>query len=565
MTAAPSFRSMLNMFLPIAIRSPTVPWLPTRISMVGERRSDGGLQNENLKYCFLRLFYSGGHHIFGFCNVDDRRYMLLLVLSECLWSGKINVMRIEILSNEDMKKIHEASLDILEVTGLRIDHKETLEKLADAGAKIDIDKNLARIPADLIECSVAKVPRKICLAGRNPEYDHEVSCDLDFLVRCGAGYTLVPAENGDGFRAATIKDQKAAGILSDGLGAIDFSGLMCVQDVPPQSADLYATKTLLENSRKHFMGLTMGSVNMKYLVEMQLAVRGTKEAMIQRPPFHSIVCPISPLYYPEDEIERLKVCGEYGLPVKVAVLPMLGVSAPVTLAGTIAQGNAEVLGGFTLLQTLYPGLPTIYYCIPSVAEMRTGNAVGGGPENMLLYAAMAQMGTSFYGIPTECPALLADGFIFEQLMFQRGMGTFMAATSGAAILSGAGGLDRGMGTSLTQLAIDDEIVQILRRICAKFEINKDKIGLDAVHRVGPRGNFIADNHTYNHFRDEIRFYPTVFDFSSYSDWIKDPKGVYERAENKVLGILNKHEVAPLEDAVIKELERILKAADREIL
>jgi trimethylamine--corrinoid protein Co-methyltransferase len=474
------------------------------------------------------------------------------------------VMRIEILSNEDMKKIHEASLDILEITGIRIDHKEALERLAAAGAKIDTQKRRVRFPADLVERSLAQVPRKICLAGRDPEYDHEISCDSDFLVRGGAGYTLVPRENGSGFRVATIKDQKEAGILCDGLGAIDFSGLMCIQDVAPKSADLHATKTLLENSRKHFMGLTMGSINMKYLAEMQLAVRGTKAAMIQRPLFHSIVCPISPLYYPQDEIERLKVCGENGLPVKVAVLPMLGVSAPVTIAGAITQGNAEVLGGFTLLQTLYPGLPTIYYCIPGVAEMRTGKAVGGGPENMLVYASLAQLGTSYYGMPTECPAFLCDGFIFEQLMFQRGMGACMAATSGAAILSGAGGIDRGMGTSLTQLAIDDEIVQIIRRIAAKFEVNDDKIGIDAVHRVGPGGNFIADEHTYKHFRDEIRFYPTVFDFSSYAEWIKDPRGIHARAQNRVSDILKNHEVPPLEGAVLRELERILKAADREI-
>ena len=474
-------------------------------------------------------------------------------------------MRIEILNNEEMKKIHEASLSILENTGIRVDHKETLEKLADAGANIEMKKNLVRFPADLVECSVAQTPRTICLAGRDPEYDYELSCDSDFLVRCGSGDTWVPAERGDGFRKATMKDQKAAGIVSDGLDAIGFSGLMSIQDVPSKSADLYATKILLENSRKHFMGLTMGSINMKYLAEMQLAVRGTKEAMIQRPLFHAIICPMSPLYYPEDEIERLKVCGENGLPVKVTVEPMLGASAPVTLVGTIAQGNAEVLGAFTLLQILYPGIPTVYYCYPSVVEMRTGSSVTGGPENLLLYAALAQLGTSYYRMPAECPALVSDGFIFEQLLAQKGMGTMMAAASGAAILSGAGTLDGGMASSLTQLVIDNEIVQITRRMWAKFDVNEEKIGLDAVHRVGPKGNFIADIHTFNHFRDEIRFYPTIFNFRTYSDWAKDSRGVYERAKNKVNEILNKHEVPPLEDAVIKELDRILKAADKEIL
>ncbi len=123
-----------------------------------------------------------------------------------------------------------------------------------------------------VESVLARVPRKIVLAGRDPEYDHEVSFNSNVLVRCGSGDTLVPVEKEGGFRAATMKDQKEAGIVSDGLNSIDFSGLMSIQDVPSKSADLYATKILLENSRKHFMGLTMGSINIKYLVEIQLAI-----------------------------------------------------------------------------------------------------------------------------------------------------------------------------------------------------------------------------------------------------------------------------------------------------
>ncbi len=474
-------------------------------------------------------------------------------------------MRIEILSKAEMKRIHEASLAILAGTGIRIDHRETLAKLAEEGAEVDFAKNLARFPADLVEASVARVPRKIRLAGRDPEYDHEIGCHNDFLVRCGSGDTLVPTHQEDRFRAATLNDQKMAGIVSDALDAIAFSGLMSLQDVPPKSADLHATKILLENSRKHFMGLTMGSINMRYLVEMQLAVRGTREAMLERPLFHAIICPMSPLHYPADEIERLKVCCENGLPLKVCVEPMLGASAPVTLAGTLAQGNAEVLGAFTLLQLLYPGMPTVYYCYPSVVEMRAGSAVTGGPENLLLYAAFAQLGTQYYGMPSECPALISDGFIFEQTMLQKGMGMFMAAGSGAVILSGAGTLDGGLASSLTQLVIDDEIVQFARRIAAKFDMDKEKLGIEAVGQAGPSGSFMASQHTYKHFRDEIRFYPNLLDFNSYSVWSRDPQRLCERAENRVAYILKEHEVPPLEDAVVRELERILDAADREIM
>ena len=102
--------------------------------------------------------------------------------------------------------------------------------------------------------SVAKVPREICLAGRDPEYDHLISCDGDFIVRCGAGYTLVPSEYGKGFRAATIKDQKEFGIVADSLDSIDFSGLMSIQDVPPQVSRHPCDKNTSGKHEKAFYG-----------------------------------------------------------------------------------------------------------------------------------------------------------------------------------------------------------------------------------------------------------------------------------------------------------------------
>ena len=197
--------------------------------------------------------------------------------------------------------------------------------------------------------------------------------------------------------------------------------------------------------------------------------------------------------------------------------------------------------------------------------MRAGSAITGGPENLLLYAAFAQLGTQYYEIPSESPALISDGFIFEQTLLQKGMGTFMAVASGAVILSGAGSLDGGLASSLTQLAIDDEIVQFMQRVGAGFDVDYERSGIDAVDQAGPNGSFMASAHTYKHFRDEIRFYPNLLDFNSYAVWSEDPKGLYERAEKRVADILKRHEVPPLEDAVVSELERILKAADREIL
>jgi len=469
------------------------------------------------------------------------------------------------LSRAELQRIHTASLQLLEQTGLRIDHAAALDRLADAGAQVDRTTNRVRFPAALVERCLAEVPRTMRLAGREPQFDHVLRCESNFRVRCLSGPNWMLEEKDGALRPATLQDQERLAVVCDALADIDFAGLLSIQDVPPPLADLYAVKTLLQHSRKHFMSLSLGSKNMRYLAEMQLAVCGGRSAMRRRPLFHAIVCPISPLYYPADEIERLLVCAEYKMPVKAAVEIMLGTSAPVTLAGTIAQGNAEVLGALTLMYILYPENPAVYYCFPSVTDMRTGAAVGGGPENMLLYAALSQLGRRCYQLPTEGPGLVADGVDPAQCLFQKGVGALTAAAAGTTLLSGAGGLKRETASGVSQLVIDDEIIRFVRRMAQGFAVSEDKIGLDAVQRTGPQGHYLADNHTMAHFREELQFYASVFDFEAGEERFHDPDRLRQRARAQADKILRIHAVPPLADAVIRELDTILASAQKEIM
>ena len=276
------------------------------------------------------------------------------------------------MSEKEMQKLHEASLTILEDVGMQIDHPKARSILHDAGARVDNTQNNVKFPADMVAACLAKIPKSLCLAGRDPEYDLELNYDSPFLMRCATGLTSILEARTTTCRDATSEDQKDLATLVDALENIDMAGPLTLHDVPGKTADLHATRLLLQGQRKHFMNLTMGSRNMRYQIEMQLAIRGSREEMKRRPLFHPIACLISPLYIPEDDIEIMMIAGEYGLPVKIPVMPMLGASAPVTLAGLLALGNAEVLGAFTVLQTLYPGNPTLYYMVPTLMDMRTG-------------------------------------------------------------------------------------------------------------------------------------------------------------------------------------------------
>jgi trimethylamine--corrinoid protein Co-methyltransferase len=468
------------------------------------------------------------------------------------------------LSEKEMQKLHEASLTILKDVGMQIDHPRARSRLHDAGAIVDNDKNRVKFPAALVEKSIKKIPKTVYLAGRDSQYDLKLSHDTPFIVRCGTGLTAIMDYHTGTYRNATIEDQKNLATLVDGLDNISMAAPLTVHDVPPKTADLHATRILLQHQRKHFMNLTMGSRNMRYQIEMQLAVRGSREEMKKRPLFHPIACLISPLYIPEDDIEIMMTAGEYGLPIKIPVMPMFGASAPVTLAGTLALGNAEVLGAFTVLQTLCPGNPALYYLVPSLMDMRTGGNVYAAPENILLYSAIIQMARSFYKVPSDTTALFTDGTLLEQAAYQKGTNLQAAAIAGANIVSGSGTVDGGLAFSPQQLVIDDEMVAFTRRLLSGFEITDETLALDCIRRVGPKGNFLEDRHTLENFRAQALYTPSIFNYQNHASWQTEAKQLSQRAQEKVAGILNNHEVPPLEDAVAKELQKIVKAADAEI-
>jgi trimethylamine--corrinoid protein Co-methyltransferase len=312
------------------------------------------------------------------------------------------------------------------------------------------------------------------------------------------------------------------------------------------------------------MNLTMGSKNMRYQIEMQLAIRGSRESMKKRPLFHPIACLISPLHIPEDDIEIMMIAGEYGLPVKIPVMPMCGASAPVTLAGALALGNAEVLGAFTVLQTLCPGNPTLYYLVPSLMDPRTGGSVYAAPENILLYSAIIQLARSVYKVPADTTGLFTDGILLEQVAYQKGSNLQVAAFSGANIVSGAGTVDGGMAFSPQQLVIDNEMIAFTRRLLSGFEINDQSLAIDCVRRVGPKGNFLEDDYTLENFRSNALYTPSIFSYQNYSTWQTEAKQLAEKAHEKVQDILGSHEVPPLNEHIVKELQKIVKAADADI-
>lgn len=466
------------------------------------------------------------------------------------------------MTKQEIQNVHESSLVILRDVGIQIDHPQARSILYDAGATVD-NEGRVKFPQSLVETCISQAPKSICFAGRDPEFDLELTYESPFRLRCATGLSSILEHHSESCRNATTNDQRTLAILADALANISMTAPLTLHDVPSKTADLHATCILLKSQRKHFTNLTMGPQNMRYQIEMQLAIRGSREEVMKRPLFHPISCLISPLYIPQNDIDIIMIAGEYGLPIKIPIMPMMGASSPVTLAGMLTLGNAEVLGSLCVLQTLCPGTPTVYYLVPALMDMRSGCSVYGGPENSLLYVGVIQM-AHFYKIPSDTTALICDGILLEQAMHQKGCNLQLSALAGANIIAGAGTVDGAMTFSPRQLVIDDELADITKKLMRGFQ-GFDLSGvLDCIRRVGPKGNFLEDTHTLENFRDQAQFSPTIFSYQNFSTWQQNPLYITDRADKKAGLILDNHLVPPLENHVIKELDRIVKFADIEI-
>ena len=236
------------------------------------------------------------------------------------------------LTNEKISQIHAASLEVLEKTGLKIDHPVALEKLADAGARVDKAQQRVYLSSDLVEKALKTAPKSFTCAGRIPEFDFIAGKtgqgQMPNFRTVGGAINLYNLST-DKVRPVSIKDCEDMAHLVDGLENLNILGALTPQDIQLETYDIETLKVMLQKGRRHIWALTTDSKNLKYQLEMMTAVTGGRQALIKRPICSGIVCLIAPLIFPFDEIERLLMYGEYNLPVRVPLTPIIGANAPL--------------------------------------------------------------------------------------------------------------------------------------------------------------------------------------------------------------------------------------------
>jgi len=465
-----------------------------------------------------------------------------------LSNGNKNV-EFKILEDDQFALIHQASLTIMEEVGLKIQGERTLSLLSDHGARVERD-GLTRIPAELVEQSLAKVPGEFMLYDRDGAPALKVNSDSIYFGTHADQLEIIDPFSGVA-RQFLRKDTELMARLSDYLPNIDF--LLAVgldADVP---AGIQSQVTFLQTVKHCRKPINFSSNDVQGLIDIidiASQIAGGRKILQERPFVFYYCEPIPPLTHPESSTEKLRISAENRIPVVYMPYCMMGGTAPMSFAGALAQCNADVLTGLVISQLASPGAPFIYGAMPSIFDMRTTIGSYGAPEFALLVAASSEIAHR-YGLPFYGTAGTTDAkFIDEQAVAEVTMSCFASLLSGQNLVHDVGVMDHCINVSPEMVVLADEIIEMLKRFMQGVRVDEQELALDVIREVGPGGQFLTSGHTANNFK--AIWYPRFFSRNMKNTATSEVRG---RIREKIRYVMENHQVRPLDAVMVQELEQ----------
>ena len=469
---------------------------------------------------------------------------------------------LDILTRGEVYDIHLASLEVLEKAGVVIQSDRILNLLKDAGSEVDYKNLIAKIPEHLVRDMLRKAPSEVTLHARNPKYNARLGDRVCYSTTTGGA---VYVTNSTGYRKATKGDVADLNRLADGLENIDLNeGVADPQDVPHEVRDIHTSAIMLKNTEKHIRYVPSTAEGAKALIEMASTVVGGEEELEQRP-ICSGMGVVSSLTIDERSVLILQEFVNHNLPVFIATESVSGGTTPITLAGTLTQANAEILAGITITELLNPGNPAIYLAFCNIMDMRTAAMAQACPETALMSAAVAQI-ARYYNLPSATYSGVTNSKVLdEQVGYEKAGDALLPLLAGINMHYAAGNLASALATSYEQLVIDNEILGMLERIIKGINVDREKLGVSVICKVGPGGSYLNQKHTLKHLTSE-HWMPPISERRSLEGWRKaGGKDIVQRAREKANEILKTHYPSPLENGVREEIATIVRKYEKEIL
>lgn len=469
---------------------------------------------------------------------------------------------ISTVNQDQIREIVGAAYLILEQTGCTVDHPGALELLSKSGAKVN--GNRVMVPRHVIEKAMATAPKGFVLYNREGKPVMDLTGNKSYFGTS----TGSPAQRHalDHERKPTsIEDIRWGAIVADALENIDFvMPFGSAQDVPAASADLFEFETVIQNTVKPIFFCGYSSRGFERIIDMAREVAGSEDNLAKQPFIAAYPEPLSPLQFPLEIVEKIKICAKRQIPQIISGAQFMGFTSPCTIAGSLALATAESFFGILLAQLFRPGAPCCLTCSPGSGNMRTGISFMSSPELTLSLTAQAQIARTV-GLPTWGLAGATNSKALDaQAGAEAALSAVLQALAGVNIIHDVGYMDMGMACSCAMMVMGNEIIHWIKRYMSGVEVNARTLAVDVIKAVGPGGHFMTQRHTIDFMRKEV-WQPELFYADSYGAWMKEGAETLEqRADRKVAEILDSHQPKVLPPEVILKLAAIRVKGVKEI-
>ncbi|MGQ9623643.1 MAG: trimethylamine methyltransferase family protein [Candidatus Caldatribacteriaceae bacterium] len=407
--------------------------------------------------------------------------------------------RIILLGKKEIADLHDASCRILSQIGVAVPDEEIASLLLSYGAERKGGRLL--LPQDLVEWALTKAGKEFRLYGRDGK--KSVAFRQGEMVFCSSPGQFAWFE--DGMRREPREEDLYQAIhLAHHLPHIDVvGGVAMPSSYPPERREIYMARELFVRTDKPIFLWFSSPDNFRQVFAMSEVLAGSREAAQEEPRLFAFLEPISPLRFSQEGLGILKEATSLKLPVMIGPMSQAGSTAPVTLAGTLAQENAEILAAIVITELLCPGPPICYGGIPHVFDPKTGSISFGSPEQGLLSLAMAEVG-AFYSFPVYINVGLTDSCAFDpQNGWEKGVTLILGMLSGATTFGHMGIVGSDQGGSLEQLVLDNELIGFCKRILKGYEVSEETMDLTIVEEGVREGSFLALDRTVRFMREEL--------------------------------------------------------------
>lgn len=464
----------------------------------------------------------------------------------------MGAMSLNVLSDAEVQTLHERTLDVYERTGIRVSHDETLMRFAKSGARVDHTTGVVKLDRRLFQELLSLAPSIAIETGLNGRR-LEVGGDNRYYLSLILDPYIVEYQAGP--RRPVLEDVRRHTIVGESLPRVSSMMRMefPVADVPEPDSYFKTMEVFLSHTTKHTAIYPTSPENCRLWLDAMQTIAEAASLDWTTTPLASIAMAVtSPLQISGANIEIMKMAMQTCCPIISTVCPMAGTTSPYSVAGTVLLANVEALAPVLIAQLYKPGHPVMYGFGPSVADMKTSHDLYYKVEKMLFKAAATRLG-KFYGLPISGEA---GGSLTWRADPQNGaesMAYLLASiTGGQNIIGGLGSYHNANGMSAEQIVMQCALAEMAEYIARGIRMDSNRLGLDAIERTQPGGNFMTDDLTIELLRSDEFFHSPLLDLTG--GYQPDAPGIYEKAHETVQSLVAGY-TSRVPDNVVEAIRR----------